>query len=118
MCLGVLYSFAALWGVRSGLLPRGRELSDLVLALGAGVSAVLLIDADARLRGKPLPTDSRWLLVPVWPAALAIYAIVTRKARGLGIALKHVVLAYAMFFAAGFTARWLVSHFIPTVRLP
>ena len=70
--LVLLYILAALWGVRAGLLPRTRQLSGLLLGLGSGVGSVLLLSTDARLRGKPLPSQARWLMIFVWPAALAI----------------------------------------------
>ena len=79
----VLYALAVLWGVRAGLLPHERQNSGMVLTFVAGVVSVLLISNGAELRGKPFPGEARWLLAFVWPVALPVYAVATRKLRGL-----------------------------------
>ncbi len=116
--LVLLYALAILWGVRTGLLPRARQNSDLALTFVAGIVSVLLISNDAQLRGKPFPGEARWLMAFVWPIALPIYAVATRRLRGLWVAIKHSALAYGSFLAAGFAARFVVSHLAPSFPLP
>ena len=116
--LVALYAVAAVWGVRAGLLPRDRRDADFLLCVVAGVVSVLLLDADARLRCKPLPVGSRWLLLAVWPVALPIYAVATHKLRGLWIVGKHVALGYALFVISGMAARLIARQVSPGLPLP
>jgi hypothetical protein len=106
-------------GAFERLSCRGtRQYSDLALALVAGVLSTLLLDTDARLRGKPFPTEARWLLLPVWPVALTIYTLATRKVRGLWVIAKHLALGYALFLSCGFAARFIVFRLKPGFPLP
>ena len=105
-----LYLTVAAWGVRNALLPQGRHLSDIVLTLVAAVLSILLIHTDARLRGKPLPATTKWQLLLVWPVALPVYAVATRRLRGAWVAAKHLLLAYLVFVAVAALAWFVASR--------
>ena len=108
-----LYLTAAAWGARTALLPPDRHLSDIVITVVAAVLAILLVHTDARLRGKPLPITTRWQLLLVWPIALPVYAVATRKLRGIWVAAKHALLAYLVFVAVAALAWFVASHLAP-----
>jgi hypothetical protein len=108
-----LYLTVAAWGVRAALLPQARQLSGIVLAVVAAVLSIQLVHTDARLRGKPLPSTTKWQLLLVWPLALPIYTVATRKLRGIWLVTKHLVLALLVYFVVA-TLAWLVASIVTT----
>ncbi len=92
-----LYALAALWGVAQARAPVNGVLYMLA-ALSMALAATLWAVNDARCRGKWLPHIVQFLMLLTWPLALPIYLVLSRKLRGVGLAILHAVALYAVMF--------------------
>jgi hypothetical protein len=101
------YSLAIGSGVRTALLPHVAQNVDLALSWATGLALALLIFADAKILGKPLPVTSGWLLLFYWPIAVPACVVSLRKWRGLLLLLLHAGVFWVVMAATYWLCRWL-----------
>ena len=90
------YGLAVYWGARSAVvweLSAGDFYLQVTLAIILGVWAV----ADARQRGKPIPTSAQAWFLFLASFVVPGYVIVTRGWKGLGWVTLHAVAWFTLF---------------------
>jgi hypothetical protein len=104
----LLFALALVSGAYAGLLPWSSG-AGVIFSLGIGLACMLIVNADSRLLGKPIPETSGWLVLLFWFIAAPAYAIKTRGLRGLWIAFASFVLLCGAYAGAAVVARWLAA---------
>jgi hypothetical protein len=66
-----------------------RDRLDLVLGLAFSVTMTYWCIVDSRIAERPVLRSFYWLIFFLWPIAVPIYLVWSRKLRGLGFVLLH-----------------------------
>ncbi|QDS94878.1 hypothetical protein FF011L_36600 [Roseimaritima multifibrata] len=86
----LLYGVTALWGIGQVVVPNSGSLYWIVSVL-LGVAATCWVVEDMRIRGQRFYPVVPLIFFLVWPLASLGYLIWTRRFRGLGLWLLHLV---------------------------
>lgn len=102
LLMGSIYLYGVLWGVRSGLAQEADGI-DLLFALALGVVCTLFCVVDSQIRGRPIVSLSRWLMVSAWTLAVPAY-LFWSGGRQTFLRAALSVLGFVALYVAGFIA--------------
>ena len=85
-----VYLLAVTMGAGQVTRPESGVLRLTLWAMFASAATYWCV-VDARMIGRPIVQSLHWIMFYSWPVAVPIYLIYSRKLRGLGIAIVHVI---------------------------